>query len=259
MHFQLAGVKKVVAGVGETEEERNSPEAERSGSATASTRVFLHNQPSMVPCFWPSIIPSSDVFPFQCASHPHNTSSSQFLMKPGDIQEYSIGNPPLFVVPVPWLLPLLTHSSSGGTHGHHCGKCSCSSEANPSDDNSRHIQNTRAEAYNHMETMGADSDGRGGTSGVQSSVRQPPSTIVVPGLFSPVRPRETVERPRSWQVDDSADLRLVSALESMRHGLLRTNQEPIVCSPKKAEDMFVATEARKRRKELMKLKNIHCK
>lgn len=253
-------MKKVAAGVGETEEERNSPEAERFDSAIASTPVFVHNQPSIVPCFWPSILPPSDVFPFQCASHPHNTSSSQFLMPPGDIpslhqgQDYSMGNQPLFVVPVPWLLPLLTHSSSGGTHAHHCGKCSCSSKANPSDDNMPSSQ-----AYNHMETTGADSDGRGGTSGDQCSVRHTPSTMVVPGLFSPVRRRETVEHPRSWQVDDSADLRLVSALESMRNGLLRTNQEPIICSPKKAEDVFVATEARKRRKQLMKLKNIHCK
>lgn len=239
---QLAEAKKVAAG--ETEEERNSSEAEKFCSATASAQVFLHNQPSIVPCFWPPIIPSSDVFPFQCASHPH-----QFLMPPGDIpclhqgQEHSMGNPrpgaPLLVVPVPWLLPL---------HTHHCGKCSCS-------DNSNHMpssQNMSAEAYNHMHTMCADSDGRAGASGAQCSVRQP---IVVPGLFTPVRPRETVEPPRSCQVDDIADLRLVSALESMRHGLLRTNQEPI----KKAEDVFVATEARRRRKELMKLKNIHCK
>ncbi|KAH6825375.1 hypothetical protein C2S53_018727 [Perilla frutescens var. hirtella] len=238
---QLAEAKKVAAG--ETEEEPNSPEAEKFSSANASAPIFLHNQPSMVPCFWPPIIPSS---------------------------EHSMGNAgpgaPLFVVPIPWLLPLLTHS---GTNSHYCGKCLCS-EARPSED-SNHLpsnQNMRAEAegYNHMQNVCADDhiDRRGGMTlpldrGVQCSVRQPPGAIVVPGLFTPVRPRESLEPPRSCQEDDTTDIRLVSAIENMRHGLLRTNQETIICSPKKAEDVYVATEARRRRKELMKLKNIHCK
>lgn len=271
---QLAEAKKLAAG--ETEEEPNSSDAEKFSCTTASAPIFLHNQPPIVPCFWPHILPSSDVFPFQCASHTHNMSLSQFPMPPGDIpcvrqgqgQEHSMGNArpgaPLFVVPIPWLLPLLAHSSTNTTH--YCGKCSCS-EARLSEDSSPlpSNQNMRAEGYNHMQTMCADSDGRDGTtlppdSSVQCSIRQPPGAIVVPGLFTPVRPREALEPPWSCQVDDTTtDLRLVSALESMRHGLLRTNQETSICSSTKAEDVYVATEARRRRKELMKLKNIHCK
>ncbi|XP_057777852.1 uncharacterized protein LOC130996574 isoform X2 [Salvia miltiorrhiza] len=78
---RLAEAQKVVAG--DTKEEPDSSEAEKTCSAaTATTPIFHQNQPpSLAPCFWPFAVPSSDVFPFQCVSHPHLL---QLPRPPGD-------------------------------------------------------------------------------------------------------------------------------------------------------------------------------
>lgn len=279
LHLQLAEIKKAEAG--EMEEEPKISEAEKSCSATKSTPIFSHNKPSIVPCFWPPIIPSSDVFQFLCAAHSHNMSS-QFPTPQGDIpcshqgQENSMGNArpgtPLFVLPVPWLLPFLTqhstlHSNTGTndrTNARQCSKCSCS-ETRPHEDNNQlsSNQNTKAEATNSMKTMSMDSVHRAGLtlppeSGGQYTARHFTSDVIVPGLFSPVRPLETRGPPRSFQVDDTAGVNVVSTTKSMRHGLSQRNQEPIIVPRKKPEDVFAASVARRRRKELMKLKNADC-
>ncbi|XP_057777854.1 uncharacterized protein LOC130996574 isoform X3 [Salvia miltiorrhiza] len=208
---RLAEAQKVVAG--DTKEEPDSSEAEKTCSAaTATTPIFHQNQPpSLAPCFWPFAVPSSDVFPFQCVSHPHLL---QLPRPPGDTPCLHSTVTPLFIVPVPWLLPLVAQSSTGGNMG--------------------------AEAYNPMQNVSADSDPR---------AHQPPAAIVVPGLFSPVRRLENLDPPRTCQTGDIADLKTVSGHETVGDGLFRG----------KPEDMVVATEARRRRKELMRLKNINCK
>ncbi|KAL1545724.1 hypothetical protein AAHA92_22415 [Salvia divinorum] len=232
----LAEARKVAAGV--TEEEPNSSEAEKTCSATAMTPMFLQNHPppSLVPYFWPPITPSSDAFPFQCTSHPHPL---QFPMNTPPClhqgQELSTVTP-LFIVPVPWVLPLLAHSSTDGTNTHYCGKCLCSDAKMSEDNNKKSCSNqntTSAEAYNPiMQTVSVDGDRR---------AHEPPAAIVVPGLFSPVRRVENLDPHRACQVGD-----VVSANETVEGGLFRG----------KAKDVIVATEARRRRKELMRLKKV---
>ncbi|KAI3471839.1 hypothetical protein Pfo_028492 [Paulownia fortunei] len=151
-------------------------QAEISCSATTRTPIFLHNQPSIVPCFWPSIFPSSDVFQFQCASQSNDMSSSQYPMPHRDIpcphqgQENSMGiarpGTPLFVFPVPWFLPFLTHSctlhSHSGTNDrkntHQCSTCSCSETLLHEDKNRLSSnQNMRVESSNSMKTISVGS------------------------------------------------------------------------------------------------------
>ncbi|XP_047976692.1 uncharacterized protein LOC125218929 isoform X2 [Salvia hispanica] len=230
----LAEARKAAAGVTEEEEkESNSSEAEKPCSATATTPMFLQqNQPtpSLVPCFWPPMASTSDAFPFQGTSHPHPL---QFPMDTPPClhqgQELSTVTP-LFIVPVPWVLPLL------GTNTHCCGKCSCSDARMSEDNNNKSCSNQNAmsaEAYNNpiMQAMSADGDRR---------AHEPPAGIVVPGLFSPVRRVENLDPPRAFQVGDH----VVSPHET---GLFRG----------KSEDIIVATEARRRRKELMRLKKVN--
>ena len=104
------------------------------------------------------------------------------------------------------------------------------------DNNNKSCSNQNAmsaEAYNNpiMQAMSADGDRR---------AHEPPAGIVVPGLFSPVRRVENLDPPRAFQVGDH----VVSAHET---GLFRG----------KSEDIIVATEARRRRKELMRLKKVN--
>lgn len=232
-------MKKVLAR--EREEELSSCRAKRVFSATTTASIF--QPPSMVPCFLPSMVPSSDAFPFQCATHPHHMSqpsvfpfqcatpphhitSPQFPMPPGE--EHSIPTP-YVVVPLPWLLPFLTHASTSGANtSRPCEKCSCSCSRHSEDNQS--MQNIRAEANS------------------QSSSRRTPAGITVPGLFSPVRRQEDLEPSRAFQAHDTA----VSAHGSVGDGLFQIYQE-------KPDDFIASTEARKRRKELMRLKNINFK
>ncbi|KAG6433934.1 hypothetical protein SASPL_105553 [Salvia splendens] len=208
--------RKAAAGVTEEEVEPNS-----FCSATAMTPMFLQqNQPppSLVPCFWPPMASTSDAFPFQGTSRPHPL---QFPMDTPPClhqgQELSTVTP-MFIVPVPWVLPLL------GTNTRCCGKCSCS-DARMSEDNNNN------KSCSNQNAMSADGDRR---------THEPPAGIVVPGLFSPVRCVENLDPPRAFQVGDH----VVSAHET---GLFRG----------KSEDIIVATEARRRRKELMRLKKVN--
>ncbi|KAL8516892.1 hypothetical protein ACS0TY_015226 [Phlomoides rotata] len=203
-------------------------EAEKPGPSTTNTGcspVFLHNQPSMIPCFWPSILPSS----FQYTSLSHNTSLSQFTMQHGDGQEHSMGSAaPLLVYPVPWLLPLLPHGTNDRPNT--SSRCSCS-DSRPHED----TNNQMASPHNIP----------------QQDTGHPPGHLVVPGLFSPVRPLETSRPPWGCQVDDTCDVNVVSTPEERAHGSSQRNQEPM-----KPEDVFATAMARRRRKELMKLKNV---
>lgn len=183
----------------------------------------------MIPCFWPPIHPSS----FQYSScHSHNTSLSQFSMPHGDLpcsshqgQEHSMGpTAPLFVYPVPWLLPLLPHGTNDRSNT--CSRCSCP-------DSRPHEDTNRLPSPQNID---------------QQDAHYPPGHIIVPGLFSPVRPLETSGPPWGCQVDDTCDVNVVSTPEDRTS---RRNQEPM-----KPEEVFATTMARKRRKELMKLKNV---
>ncbi|KAK6147166.1 hypothetical protein DH2020_018078 [Rehmannia glutinosa] len=202
-------------------EERDAQEEPNTSQAEKSTSTPIY-PPSIFPCFWPSILPSSDVF--------NNTLHSYYGTKEGE-------------------------------NAHQCNTCSCS-ETPVHEDNSQLSTNRNmgAEASNSKKSMDVGGvRGPGLTfpsdSGDENTARHPNGTIFVPGLFS--RVRESPGPSRNCDVDDTCDVNVVSPHERMRHGLSQKNQEAIVSRHyKKSEDIFVASEARRRRKELMKLKNI---
>lgn len=158
-------------------------------------------------------------------------------------QEHSIrpgAPPPLFLYPVPWLLPFLSPGTNDRTNT--CSRCSCP-DSRPHEDTNQlsSPQNIHA--------------------GGQQDAAYPPGHIIVPGLFSPVKPMENISPMRPLEnigppwggpVDDTCEVNVLSTPEDRRHGLLQRNQEPM-----KPEDAFATTMARRRRKELMKLKNVH--
>ncbi|PIN14700.1 hypothetical protein CDL12_12672 [Handroanthus impetiginosus] len=216
---QLAKAKKPKRA--ETQEEPTTSQSEKSCPATTSNPTILHDQASIVPCFWPSILPLLDVFQSHCPSHPNFMSLSQLSVPHRQENSLGIAGPgtPLFVFPVPWLLSFLAHSSmhhknsalNNGQDAHQCSACSCSGSLLCEDNNQLSSnQNVRVEASNSMEDMSC------------------------------------------------SDVSAISASKGTRNGLLQRNRERIIHSHKKSEDVFAATEARRRRKELMKLKNVHC-
>ncbi|KAK6147179.1 hypothetical protein DH2020_018091 [Rehmannia glutinosa] len=217
-------------------EERDAQEEPNTSQAEKSTSTPIY-PPSIFPCFWPSILPSSDVFKFQCASHSNNNISS------------SQGTP-LFLYPVPWLFPFFGHSNTlhsyygtkEGENAHQCNTCSCS-ETPVHEDNSQLSTNRNmgAEASNSKKSMDVGGvRGPGLTfpsdSGDENTARHPNGTIFVPGLFS--RVRESPGPSRNCDVDDTCDVNVVSPHERMRHGLSQKNQEAIVSRHYKNRRIF---------------------
>ncbi|CAK9159578.1 unnamed protein product [Ilex paraguariensis] len=84
--------------------------------------------------------------------------------------------------------------------------------------------------------------------------------VLVPGPLTCVRPVVHVEAETSAQPDYISTVTAVSATVSqMVNALPENNQEPTVCSSEKLVDAAAAAEARKRRKKITKLKNLHCR
>ncbi|PIN16827.1 hypothetical protein CDL12_10529 [Handroanthus impetiginosus] len=244
LRLQMANVKK--AQIANIKKAEPRTQAEIHNSAINSPPMFLYNKPSLLPFVWPSILPSSNVLELQYMFSSDVMSSSQFPLQHRDIpslhqgQEISLGmtgpGNPLFVLPVPWVLPFLHHSSTLPSHsdtkkkGNEVApshKCGCVHGAGLS---------LLPESGDHYSRC------------------HPKATPVAPETLSYIRP---VGRPEPTRDYDFCDLNAVSASEHIFKSPHKNNQEPTICCHKESENVFASSKARMRRKELMKLKNIN--
>ncbi|KAL0336996.1 UNVERIFIED_CONTAM: hypothetical protein Scaly_1974700 [Sesamum calycinum] len=233
---KLANIKK--AERREMPEATNSSAGEIPGSATTGAPILLYYQPSLSPFFWPSIFPSSNACHLQCASHSDISSSMHHIDMPslhqGQELYTRLGNP-LFVLPVPWLLPFLSNSNTIHSHSDtnkrqnetsSTRQCSFSSSSD-----SLFVKDEHQLISNLNMLMEASSSARA----------MPVQNVCAAGFTS--------------LADETCSLTAVSAPGHASRGLGKKNQEPIICRNEDSENMFAATTARRRRKELMKLKN----
>ncbi|XP_073298061.1 uncharacterized protein [Primulina huaijiensis] len=162
-------VKRKMAEAGERREDQsNSSRAEISTAASVTTPpLILYNHPSFVPFFWPPVVPSSNSFSSQFISNPDGTMptwekpcSDQGQNGTGGINNKP--GTPLFLLPVPWLLPFLTQVGTPESHPkvkqknieashiHQCGTCS-SSVAHIQEDNHQlsSNRNVRVDYFRH--------------------------------------------------------------------------------------------------------------
>ncbi|KAL0344775.1 UNVERIFIED_CONTAM: hypothetical protein Sradi_4308800 [Sesamum radiatum] len=237
LQLQLANIKK--AERREMQEAPNSSAGEKPSSATTGAPILLCYQPSLSPFFWPSIFPSSNGCHLQCASHSDVISSSMHgidmpSLHQGQEVYTRLGNP-LFVLPVPWLLPFLSNSYTIHSHSDtnkrqnetsSTRQCSFSSSSD-----SLFVKDEHQLLSNLNMMMEAS-----------SSARAMPVQNVCAAGFTPL-------------ADGTCSLTAVSAPGHTSHGLVKKNQEPIICCNEDSENVFAATTARRRRKELMKLKH----
>ncbi|KAL6559222.1 hypothetical protein OROHE_006591 [Orobanche hederae] len=208
------------------QEDQEASCAGKSGSTTSSS---CYNLPSLVPCFWPPIFPLTDTLKFQCGPRSHNTNSSLS---------------PMLLYPVPWLLPFFGHGSTPychlGAKGHQCSKCSCSETL--LHEYNRHLANNRNTLGREASKTGCGVRGPESgfplESGDNDTAQHPDGAIYVPGLFARVKPQETCGPVRN----------------DVGVGLSGRNQQSMIKRINKTEDVFA--EARRRRKELMKFKNV---
>ncbi|XP_051113902.1 uncharacterized protein LOC127239686 [Andrographis paniculata] len=252
-------------------------------SSTTQTPTCLYNQHSSVPFFWPSVVPHLNVFPLPCVSFPDGTCSSQLPMRqrkesPSSHhgREITMGNTKpgnaLFVIPVPWLLPVLNHSNAPKLHADASGasketlsshQCSLSSPLNVLHADNAHQSLSKP----RMSTEASISSrimpvvcphGAEWTFPEDRGCHLKGNVLVTEplGCVRPVECPRSIRRPRA---DDVNDLRNISVSKTP-HSLLKKNQEFLSFKQKKSENIYAAINARKRRKELMQMKNnINCR
>lgn len=276
MDFQIANAKK--AEPRETKEEGKSSLAEKHPtSATSCSPVFLYKHPSLVPFFWPSV-PSSNFTHLQYLSHSDVTSLSEHSSQCRDMSSSDIGitEPvnPLFVLPLPLALPFpiygapLTYSDTNKRpnetpSGHPCSMSSTSDNLFVAENNELSPKpNALMKASSCRRSMPAgNAIGTGFThpvnSGDHHTGHRLEFTLLTPEKLSCIKPVESVGPVRNSQENNISDPYAPSATDNMLETLPK-KAEPAACRHKKPENVFAATKARRRRKEVMMLKNVEC-
>ncbi|XP_060201208.1 uncharacterized protein LOC132629840 isoform X2 [Lycium barbarum] len=245
LRIQIAKIEK--AKVEETDGGSKSKPVEISTTNTAPTPTPtpLFNQSPITPFFWPSIVQPFSCFFLQCGSQNISDITS-VLPSPTSVdlnsingQESTAGNP-LYVLPFPCLIPY--HPQSNPFH-----PCSSTLTENHPEASSVHqcstpypnMENNQAATLRDYEAaLGFPPDG-----GASKGSRQPS------GVHSrEVGPMTGTSGQTDTPQDNALDINTVSE---------KTSQESLACSSEKLVDAIAATEARKRRKELLKLKGQH--
>lgn len=263
-------------------EKANSRQAQEepkvSGETTSPvnrcTPFRPYSQPLFVPLFVPSVLPSSDLLQFQNASHPELSGSLEFPMRPDGTpfvyhgQEIHTGNTgsgiSVFILPVPWLLPV-GHCNTLPTHSQESKR--------PREASAAHQHGALSSVHHQISSnwcVGMEdsssskfvpartSSGIGLTfqteSGDQCAGHR--CDRLVPEVPTGVKSIQNL-RPLRSLVDDIDDPRKIYALEHLSQSFSsKKNQERVISNHKKSENVIAANEARQKRKELMRLKNI---
>ncbi|XP_051149173.1 uncharacterized protein LOC127263917 isoform X1 [Andrographis paniculata] len=216
----------------EAQEEPKSTCGERVSSATMSAPFLPYNHhPVFVPFLLPSVVPSSNVFPFPYSDAPSIQDGQRIF------SATTGSGSPMFVLPVPCLLPCLGHGST-------LHSCSDTNRTPPSKNQSTH-QCSVALSYQSSSSRNTAADTSNSTKAVSAGSGDQYGKA---------------HHHRSRRLGTALDLNLRPGRNSAGDGTndpsSKMDRERGVCHHKKVEDVVAATNARKRRKELMTLKNV---
>ncbi|KAA8516697.1 hypothetical protein F0562_016797 [Nyssa sinensis] len=281
--------KTIEAEVEETQKESKSPCVEISSTPSSNYPFFIYDQTPFTPFLWPSIIRSSS--PFQL-----HYGSQNIIPVPSEVPMPSIGKPdsfheqetlsgingpgtPLYMLPCSWFFPFPDHGNrvhpQPSSHLYDIqnetsldNQCSASSSSK----SIAHIENhhslmpfkIKTEASTSTEAIPSDNlhetpYGFPPDGGRQFIGHHSEGMALMPAPLKAVRPAATAKHENGPQPDYIPNAKAVSSTVSHTvDALPEKNPESIFC-PKKLVDSVAASEARKRRKELTKLKNIHCR
>lgn len=232
-----------------------------TSTAPAPNPTALFNQPPLLPFFWPSIVQPFNLL--QCSTQNISDIASVVPSPTAEelnsINRQQSSNPgqPFYVLPFPCLIPFhpqsnpflpcastVTDRHAETPSAHQCSTSYVSNQAATA-------RETEAEAPDSIkatqpgflhEAMLGFPPCRGASEGT----RQP----------SGVRSREMV--PTTHQQEDTRDTNAVFCTAGhVGDTSERTSQESVTCSSEETAHAIAATEARKRRKELLHLKGHH--
>lgn len=282
--WQMAMAKKTE--VEETPDESMSSYVLPSSSPTSSP-LFLFNRPSFTPVFWPSIIQSSNSIQLQQVSqNPMAIPSNISLPSNGTADSsHELGNPiningtrtPLYVFPCPWFFP---HFDNGnglqpqssclenkqkGAFFNNQYSASSSSRSVAQLDNYQCAFPVRLdteasgsrEARPRTETPAQfPLDGGDHYTGFHPKENGSKEIFLSPFL-NHGRVASTIKHENGLESDYSANTEKSLTASHTFSALPEKNSEPIIYPNRKIADAIAAAEARKRRKKLTKLKNLH--
>ncbi|KAF5953997.1 hypothetical protein HYC85_006853 [Camellia sinensis] len=219
---------------GEVEETKIDSKSTNADISTPLCPYFIYNQPPYTPFLWPAIIQPSNPVQIKNGSQNSIIVPSDVPMpaiaKPNSFQEQenpqNINGPgtPLFIMPCPWFFPFPDHGNGLQSRP----SFDLNDEQNGTLMNNQGSANSssiaHAEKHHHSLPIKVKTEASGSTEAM-------PANVVVSSTVS----------------------HTVTVLSELK-------QDLIVCSSKKNMDaVAAAAEARKKRKELTKLKNLHCR
>ncbi|XP_059595167.1 uncharacterized protein LOC100257875 isoform X6 [Vitis vinifera] len=206
-------------------EEEKTPESISSHEMTSippssNCPLLLYNQPSFTPFLW-----SSPERRFQNAFASHAVPDER---ENPNIDAYRT---PLYILPCPWFFPLPNHGN--GLHLPPSLNLKDKQDAVNSQCSASSLIKNKSDAH-HISSH-------------SNAMILSPSPLM--SLKSAITFKHEGELQSSY-VDNGEGGHIVSVFSEK-------NQEPVICSSKRLVDAVAAAEARKRRKELTKLKNLH--
>uniref|UniRef100_A0A2N9IE48 BZIP domain-containing protein n=1 Tax=Fagus sylvatica TaxID=28930 RepID=A0A2N9IE48_FAGSY len=284
--FKEHMAKAIKVKVEETPGEHKSANVAASTSSSTNCPLFLYNRPPFMPVFWPSIIPSSNPVQSQPGRQSAIVIPSNVAMpatcRPDISQEQDnhidVNGPrtPYYVLPCPWFFPLPDQGNGLQPHP----SIVMENKHDETSDNNQHSASSSPNTVAHVENhhcslpikvkkeatvstedrpandlnetpVGCPLDGGGQHTGAHSM-----EMLFAPAPQDCVRPACTIKHENRLQSDytpsenPSTSCHIVSALPENK-------QESAIYPNKKLMDAVAAAEARKRRKELTKLKNLN--
>lgn len=287
LKVQMAKAKKTE--VEETPDENMSSYVLPSSSPTNSP-LFLFNRPSFTPVFWPSIIQSSNSIQLQQVSqNPMAIPSNISLPSNGTADSsHELGNPiningtrtPLYVFPCPWFFPhfdngnglqpqssCLENKQKGAFFNNQYSASSSSRSVSQLDNHqSAFPVRLDTEASGSMEARPRTDlhetaaqfplDGGDHYTGFHPKENGSREIFLSP-LLNHGRVASTIKHENGLESDYSANTEKSLTASHSFSALPEKNSEPIIYPNRKIADAIAAAEARKRRKKLTKLKNLH--
>ncbi|XP_043689585.1 uncharacterized protein LOC122640439 isoform X2 [Telopea speciosissima] len=283
-------VKIIKVEVKETPEETSSTHGDASASSSTELPLLIYNRPLFPPFLWPTII--HPLNPMQMSVVPENATVRKCPMpsnyelgssnEQGNLPSLNGSRAPFYIIPCPWFLPLADHGNQ--LHSQPLDsyglkeKQDENSINNHQDDGSSSkvmgdIGNYHQPSSKELKTdVGSSTEANTNTTNtnpgsavalpteVQLIGPHPQGVVLTPVPLRSVKPNFTVKCEDEFQTDSDSvfQVEAVSSAASYFASPLPEKLQGVGGYPnKKMVDVAVAAEARKRRKELTKLKNLH--
>lgn len=256
----------------------NSAQAEMS---TSTAQSFFYNHSPMMPCIWRPIFQPLDAIHLQ---HGSQNGSSSNVGEPAPFlrQEQSTSNPatPFYVLPFPWFIPFHApnpyfRQSSDHNETSVLHQCSVSSSKTPvsmeqhrvflpvkdeiEDSNSTqaiiHKDDCKEVGFGFLSGLGTSRTADGIHQKLEPHLKQ------APFMASPLTSVGQVTNAGAKVSCLGGEVCDINSISSTVRQLAREDQGLLTCPSRNSADATAAAiEARKRRKEIMKLKNhLHCR